>query len=97
MYAFTGNLPEVSFEKPKQALSVTTEDAMRSGVYYGIVGELKEFIRLALDKQAELNLVFTGSDAMHFAEPLEYRIFVEENLTLFGIYALAHSISFSRS
>jgi len=95
MHDYTGNLPSVSFEKPVNRLATNTIDSMRSGVYYGIIGELTAFIEKTQEIHPELSLVFTGSDAVHFAEPLEYRIFVEENLTLFGIYALAQRLTFS--
>lgn len=95
MHDYTGNLPAVSFEKPLNLLATTTVDSMRSGVYNGIIGELNAFIEQTRATYRDVSLVFTGSDATHFAEPLEYRIFVEENLTLFGIYALAQRLSFS--
>ena len=89
MHEHTGNLPRLDFSMPSEVFANSTASAMLSGVYNGIIGEIKLFIEKTQLGYPHINVVFTGSDAAYFAEPLEYRIFVEEKLTLFGIYALA--------
>jgi type III pantothenate kinase len=95
MHEYTGNLPLVSFSHPDITFGNSTEAAMRAGVYFGILGEIKMFIDEARGEYPHSQVVFTGSDAAYFAERSEYRIFAEEKLTLFGIYALAQRLNLS--
>ncbi len=88
MHEFTGKLPLLNFSETDQAFQNSTEGAMLSSVNFGILSELKGYIEQALQESPEINLVFTGSDAEHFAKQLNYRIFVELNLTLIGLYAI---------
>jgi pantothenate kinase type III len=88
MHEFTGKLPLLNFSETDQPFQNSTEGAMLSSVNFGILSELKGYIEQALQESPEINLVFTGSDAEHFAKQLNYRIFVELNLTLIGLYAI---------
>lgn len=88
MHEFTGKLPLLNFSETDQAFQNSTEGAMLSSVNFGILSELKGYIEQALQESPNINLVFTGSDAQHFAKQLNYRIFVELNLTLIGLYAI---------
>jgi type III pantothenate kinase len=95
MHDYTGNLPLVKFNYPDLVFGNSTETAMLSGVYFGILAEIKLFIDQARLEYPHSQIVFTGSDATYFAERMEYRIFAEEKLTLFGIYALAQRLNLS--
>jgi type III pantothenate kinase len=88
MHEFTGKLPLLNFVEANGVFQNSTTGAMMSSVNFGIVSELKGYIEQALEESPEINVVFTGSDAMHFAKQLNYRIFVELNLTLIGLYAI---------
>jgi type III pantothenate kinase len=88
MHEFTGQLPLLDFIEINDAFQNSTQGAMLSSVNFGIVSELKGYIELALEKYPQLQVIFTGSDSEHFAKQLNYRIFVELNLTLIGLYAI---------
>jgi len=88
MHEFTGQLPLLDFIEINDAFQNSTQGAMLSSVNFGIVSELKGYIELALEKYPKLQVIFTGSDSEHFAKQLNYRIFVELNLTLIGLYAI---------
>lgn len=42
----TAKLPRIEMAKPKKPIGDSTVEAMRSGIYYGMVGQLKELIRV---------------------------------------------------
>jgi type III pantothenate kinase len=42
----TAKLPRIEMARPKKPIGDTTLEAMRSGIYYGMVGQLKELIRV---------------------------------------------------
>jgi type III pantothenate kinase len=89
MNEFTGQLPEINFEETAEPFQNSTTGAMLSSVNFGILSELKGYIDEAMSQFPEIQLVFTGTDAVHFAKQLNYRIFVELNLTLIGLYAIS--------
>ena len=89
MNEFTGKLPQINFEESLEAFQNSTRGAMLSSVNFGILSELKGYIVEAMSLFPDIELVFTGTDAVHFAKQLNYRIFVELNLTLIGLYAIS--------
>lgn len=89
MNEFTGQLPQINFEESLEAFQNSTTGAMLSSVNFGILSELKGYIDEAARLFPDIQLVFTGTDAVHFAKQLNYLIFVELNLTLIGLYAIS--------
>ncbi len=89
MHEFTGKLPSLNFSDTSAVFHNSTNGAMLSSVNFGILSELKGYIEAALSEFPTIQLVFTGSDSVHFAKQLNYRIFVELNLTLIGLYAIS--------
>lgn len=88
MHEFTGQLPLLKFSESTEPFQNSTEGAMLSSVNFGILSELKGYIDAAMKLFPDIQIVFTGTDAVHFAKQLNYRIFVELNLTLIGLYAI---------
>ena len=85
---YTGKLPAVEFSECIEPFQNSTIGAMLSSANYGILSELKGYIEAATNQFPHIQTVFTGTDAVHFAKQLNYRIFVELNLTLIGLYAI---------
>lgn len=88
MHEFTGQLPLLDFIESSEIFQNSTNGAMLSSVNFGIEAELKGYIEEALRQYPQLRVIFTGTDSVHFAKQLNYRIFVELNLTLIGLYAI---------
>jgi len=88
MHEFTGQLPRIEFSEIDEPFQNSTQGAMLSGVNYGVLSELKGYIEAAMQQFPAIQIVFTGTDAVHFAKQLNCRIFVEMNLTLIGLYAI---------
>jgi len=88
MHEYTGQLPLIKFAASSKPFENSTEGAMQSSINFGILSELKGFIEEAKHQFPQIEIVFTGTDAVHFAKQLNYRIFVELNLTLIGLYVI---------
>ena len=89
MHEFTGQLPLIEFTERADPFQDSTQGAMLSSVNFGILSELNGYISAAANQFPAIQIVFTGTDAVHFAKQLNYRIFVELNLTLIGLYAIS--------
>ncbi len=89
MHEFTGQLPIIALSEIAEPFQNSTPGAMLSSVNFGILFELKGYMDAAMTQFPGIQIVFTGTDAVHFAKQLNYRIFVELNLTLIGLYAIS--------
>jgi type III pantothenate kinase len=89
MHEFTGQLPSLQLTEILEPFHNSTQGAMLSSVNFGIVSELKGYIEWAIEHWPDIAVVFTGTDSTYFAKQLNYRIFVELNLTLIGLYAIS--------
>jgi type III pantothenate kinase len=57
----TAKLPRIEMARPKKPIGDTTLEAMRSGIYFGMVGQLKELIRvLGNAMQGRPRVIATG-------------------------------------
>lgn len=90
---YTALLPKVSVTKPKSILGKNTREAINSGIYWGAIGMIKQYIELL---SVELNykpiIIATGGDAHILAEEIPVISSVIPTLTLEGII-LAYKIS----
>ena len=91
MHEFTGQLPLLQFTESTTPFQNSTKQSMLSSVHFGILSELKGYIDAAIIQFPEIKIVFTGTDAVHFAKQLNCRIFVELNLTLIGLYVISRA------
>lgn len=82
---FTGKLPLVCPDKTFPEIGTDTESAIRAGVQLGIVFEVKQYIRHFNNLYQNLQIIITGGDAKFFDKKLKKTIFVNFNLTLFGL------------
>lgn len=85
---FTDNLPLVKPARQKFHMGLTTEDAIRSGVQYGIIFELDEYINRQKFRYPDLHVILTGGDAMFFEKKLKNSIFVDPDLNLHGLHSI---------
>jgi type III pantothenate kinase len=57
----TAQLPRIEMAKPKKAVGDSTVEAMRSGIYHGFVGQIRELIRvLSAEFKAKPRVIATG-------------------------------------
>lgn len=89
----TANLPLVHISKPEKILGNNTEEAIRSGVFYGSVGLAKQLIR-SLSSQIEDSptVVATGGFSSILAPEIEEIDVVDQTLVLDGLRMIAEMI-----
>jgi type III pantothenate kinase len=88
----TATLPLVKLKKPPRPIGRDTEECIRSGLYWGTVGMIKELIgRISRDAELNLRVIFTGGLGSLFAR--EFRgCRADVLLTLKGIDLLLKEI-----
>ena len=82
---FTGKLPLLERVDSVELVGNSTTGAMESGVILGTLFEIEGYIR----NYPGYNFIFTGGDAIFFAEKLKSPIFVVCNLVLMGLSQIA--------
>jgi type III pantothenate kinase len=86
MNDYTKNLPLIKEKHNVDLIGKSTSESMQSGVMNGIQAEINDFIQRYCNKYLNLNVFMTGGDAKYFDFPLKNNTFVDENLTLKGLY-----------
>ncbi len=84
---FTGKLPLLTRVENVEPVGSCTAGAIESGVILGTIFEIQGYIA----SYPGYNFIFTGGDAIFFAEKLKSPIFVVCNLVLMGLSQIADS------
>ena len=92
MHEHTGRLPMLETERPEEWLGTSTEKAMLTGAYFGIIGEINYFIEQYGEKFSDLRVLLTGGFSLYFEKALKNHIFADPNLTLRGMNELLKSL-----
>lgn len=85
MHKGTGNLPLVEKRAISQLFGTTTETALQSGVFWGVVTEVEGIIERYQLFNPEVKIILTGGDAIFLANHSKKKIFVNQNLVLQGL------------
>lgn len=88
MNDYTGNLPLLDLKTKADLIGNSTNNSIHSGVMNGIQAEIEQFINRYEQEISNLTFFVTGGDAEYFDFPLKNNIFVDENLTLKGLYII---------
>jgi type III pantothenate kinase len=92
MHDQTAKLPLVKFAKVKKTVGRTTTEAIRSGIYYGTLGETREILsRIRKELGAAAPAVATGGWCHVFEDTGLFRE-IEPDLTLMGMALAAGRI-----
>jgi type III pantothenate kinase len=88
MHDKTAQLPQVAFERPAEPMGRNTQQAMRSGVFHGIRGAVRELAeKYAEVYQAYPRIIATGGDAADLFEGYDLIEAIIPELTLLGMAA----------
>ena len=83
----TDLLPQIELQKPGEAIGHNTIEAMRSGVYYGLRGMVRELVEQFAEQIGSFPLVVvTGGDGNLLFRDYELIDRVVPNLTMIGLY-----------
>ncbi|NPA37700.1 MAG: type III pantothenate kinase [Chlorobi bacterium] len=85
LHNFTSQLPLLNIDEQNNIIGRSTNEAIHSGVQYGLLFEIKGYIRQLKKRYPEIVVLFTGGDADFFVKKLKKRIFVHPNLVLIGL------------
>ena len=83
---YTGNLPLVNDYSKPNSIGDSTISCIHTGVILGIQAEIDYFINHYSSLYQDLTIFVTGGDAHCFDFQSKNDIFVEQNLTLYGLY-----------
>lgn len=82
---FTDKLPLVKSTILDDFLGKSTQNAIASGVYFGIIEEVNGIINRYKTRFSNLNVIITGGDVIYFEKALKKPIFAHSFLTLYGL------------
>ena len=82
---YSGALPLLDFKKLNDPIGISTEEAMHSGVYYGILNELSGIIKWHHNKMDDLMVILTGGDAERLPKSFKNSIFANSNFLAKGL------------
>lgn len=85
MNHYTDQLPLLDPVISEHFIGDSTNNSMISGVYFGIIGEIKQFIRQYDSHFRDIEVIITGGFARHFEKDLKNHIFAHPYLTLIGL------------
>ena len=93
----TARLPKISVEKPRRVMGTNTVSSMKSGVYYGYVGQIEYFVRrLREESGTDFKVIATGGLSGIFKENTSVIDVYDPDLTLKGLnYIFRRNLFFS--
>jgi type III pantothenate kinase len=96
LYNFTARLPliELTTNRDLEVIGKNTKDSITSGVVFGILGEIRNYIDYTQERFGSVNIILSGGDAKYFESKIKAPIFVLPELLLVGLNAiLRHNAS----
>lgn len=86
--AYTSNLPLIDEYTSAPLIGMSSKESIHSGVVNGIQAEINQLMQRYSEEFNDLTFFMTGGDIHYFDFPLKNNIFVDENLTLKGLYQI---------
>ncbi|WP_106790737.1 type III pantothenate kinase [Aquimarina sp. Aq78] len=94
LHNYTAKLPLLQVTDPKNYIGNSTEEAIHSGVVFGILHEINGVIEEYCNIYTDLTVILTGGDAHFLSKRLKNSIFATSNFLLEG---LNHILAFNNS
>lgn len=88
LHQFTRRLPLATLTDVPDYPPVTTADALNGGIMQGILFETAGYIERCRQQYPDLHVVATGGDLFLFEKFLNYHIFAEPHLVLYGLFRI---------
>ena len=85
---YTSKLPKLEFSYPNNILGNSTENSIHSGVYFGVLGEIKNQISDYESKFQNLTVILTGGDAHKLSKQIKNSIFANHIFLANGLFAV---------
>lgn len=88
MHEFTANLPLIETTQMSEITGKSTKASLESGAYWGVVGEINEFVTQYQSRFNDIIVLATGGYLKYFEKVLKNFIFADLNLTLKGLNSI---------
>lgn len=88
MHQQTKNLPLLKRKEGDNTFGQNTNEAIRNGAQFGIIAEIKAYIRTGTLKYGKISTFLTGGDASFFDKKIKNGIFAVPNLVLLGLHEI---------
>ncbi|WP_025663370.1 type III pantothenate kinase [Aquimarina megaterium] len=85
LHNYTAKLPLLQVTDPKNHIGNSTEEAIHSGVVFGILHEIDGVIEEYCNIYTDLTVILTGGDAHFLSKRLKNSIFATSNFLLEGL------------
>ncbi len=85
MHDYTARLPRAAAQIPAALIGDSTTTALQNGAFVGMQLEIQGYIDYWAAQHPAINVLLTGGDADFFAKKLKSKIFVNQNLVLWGL------------
>lgn len=85
---YTANLPLLNERNKISLIGKSTTESIQSGILNGIQAEIIHLMHRYSEEIGDLTFFMTGGDIHYFDFPRKNNIFVDENLTLIGLYQI---------
>jgi len=90
----TAQLPRIDVSRPLQVIGRTTEESMRSGIFYGAVGAINEIVaQIQTELKGRAKVIATGGLAGLVAKETRVVDTMEPSLTLDGLRLIFERVS----
>ncbi|WP_340199865.1 type III pantothenate kinase [Ascidiimonas sp. W6] len=86
LHHFTARLPLLDeYKEPEMLIGNTTENSIRSGVYYGLIYEIQGVIAQYVSLFEDLTVILTGGDMQILSKTLKNTIFANPKFLIQGL------------
>ncbi len=88
MNDYSARLPRLLQTTDHVYPGASTEGSLKAGVFYGILGEIHQFVEETEQSFGGHKVLLTGGDVFLFEEDIKYPTFANPKLTLYGLYEI---------
>jgi type III pantothenate kinase len=86
-------IPKINLSKAPNVIGKNTQNAVRSGFYWGYTGLIENIIKLIIKETGKsFKIIFTGGLAHLFKKSISSKIVIRKDLTINGVFKASESI-----
>jgi len=82
---YTSNLPLLEFEEANKILGTTTNESIHSGIYFGVIAEVNNYIELLKKDYPKLNVIIAGGFSKFLFNKIKNAIFADQDFLAQGL------------
>ena len=86
-------IPPINLSKISKIIGTNTENAVKSGYYWGYVGLIDNIIKLIIKQtQKQFKIILTGGLAYLFKNSIKRKIKIKKDLTIYGLIKVVKNL-----